>query len=140
MHGGYSFNLVVVIVVFLGFPDDEFVVVLVVVEVTNLLLDDQMYLASIIFLLIIASSDEKYYNCKYCHVVSYQTLDILFFLLSAQLNCTVRDIKDKTQGKLAENNCAKVDLRIVLCPCETQASFNRSKAAKFPLPFNNVPL
>ena len=40
MHGGYSFNLVVV-VVFVGFPDDEFVVV----DVTNLLLDDQMYSA-----------------------------------------------------------------------------------------------
>ena len=77
MHGGYSFNFVIV-VVFVGFPDDEFVVGLVVVDVTNLLLDDHMYLASIIFLLIIVSSDEMYHNC---HVVSYQALDILFFLL-----------------------------------------------------------
>ena len=69
----------------MGFPDGEFELFLLLLTFTNLLLDDQMYLASIIFLLIIASSDEKYYNCKYCHVVSYQTFDILFFLLSAQL-------------------------------------------------------
>ena len=102
------------VVVFVGFPDGDFELFLLLLTFTNLLLDDQMYLASIIFLLIIATSDGMYHNC---HVVSYEKLDILFFLLCAQLNCTVRHIKDKTQGKLAENNCVKIELRIVLCPC-----------------------